>query len=335
MWLGTLAHTSEPGMSLIHKMWFALLGGTLSLALRPIYRRLHNRGVGISRLVAASAVCSYLLTVVWGAGYRTGVRLIEAAITGSAVNWPSTAALFGGTLFFSFIMMAWSVLYFGVKYYRDVETERARALAAEGEAHRAELQALRYQLNPHFLFNTMNAISTLIVEGRDRDAERMVTRLSDFLRLTLENDTEPEVPLAEEVDFAERYLEIEKIRFGDRLQSTVDISPDVLSAQVPALLLQPLVENAVRHGITPREEGGHLRVEGRRAGNRLLLRVADDGVGLSDTDDTCSSGVGLSNTRARLDALYGDDASFRIERSDGGGCAVVIDIPYHEDASTR
>ena len=323
MWLGTLAHTSEPGMSLIHKMWFALLGGTLSLALRPIYRRLHNRGVGISRLVAASAVCSYLLTVVWGAGYRTGVRLIEAAITGSAVNWPSTAALFGGTLFFSFIMMAWSVLYFGVKYYRDVETERARALAAESEAHRAELQALRYQLNPHFLFNTMNAISTLIVEGRDRDAERMVTRLSDFLRLTLE------------VDFAERYLEIEKIRFGDRLQSTVDISPDVLSAQVPALLLQPLVENAVRHGITPREEGGHLRIEGRRAGNRLLLRVADDGVGLSDTDDTCSSGVGLSNTRARLDALYGDDASFRIERSDGGGCAVVIDIPYHEDASTR
>lgn len=331
MWLGTLSYTDVPVRSLIHKFWFAVSGGVLSLGLRPLYRALYRRNLQIGRLVIIAAICSYLTTVVWGAGYKAGVRVIDASLAGTAVQWPSVQSIFSGTLFFTFIMLAWSTLYIGIKYYRDVEAERARALAAESHAHRAELQALRYQLHPHFLFNTLNAISTLVVEKKNSEAERMVARLSDFLRLTLEHDTEPEVPLAEEVDFAERYLDIEQIRFGDRLEVSVDIAPDALSAMIPALILQPLVENAVRHGIAPLEAGGRVRIEGRRAGERLLLRVEDDGVGFGAAESThelCASGVGLSNTHARLEALYGESFRFDLQRSDGGGCAVVLDLPF-------
>ena len=330
MWLGVLSHDSQPLAAFAGKMWFAVSGGLLCLLLRPLYRWLYSRDLAISLLILIAAGCSYGMTVVWSATYKPGAYAIRAAFTGGTFDWPSWGAIISGTLFYTFIMMAWSTLYFGIKYYREVEAERARALKAESHAHRAELQALRYQLHPHFLFNTMNAISTLIAEERNREAERMVTRLSDFLRLTLEQDTAPEVPLAEELDFVRRYLDIENIRFGDRLTTTIDTEPETLSALVPALVLQPIVENAVRHGIAPLESGGHLRIEARTAGNRLLLRVEDDGQGLGNkvsTRDLCQSGVGLSNTHARLKALYGDAFRFDLKRSDGGGCVVILDLP--------
>jgi two-component system, LytTR family, sensor kinase len=330
MWLGVLSHDDQPLLALAGKMWFAVSGGLLSLLLRPFYRWLYNRDLPISLLIFIAAGCSYVTTVAWSAAYKPGAYALRAGLTGGTFEWPSWGAIIGGTLFYTFIMMAWSTLYFGIKYYREVEAERARAIKAESHAHRAELQALRYQIHPHFLFNTMNAISTLIAEERNREAERMVTRLSDFLRLTLEQDTTPEVPLAEELDFARRYLDIEHIRFGDRLQATIDTEPETLSALVPALVLQPLVENAVRHGIAPLESGGHLRIEARSAGDRLLLRVEDSGRGFGDgvsTRDLCQSGVGLSNTHARLEALYGDAFRFDLKRSDGGGCVVILDLP--------
>jgi signal transduction histidine kinase len=330
MWLGVLSHDDQPLVALAGKMWFAVSGALLSLLLRPLYSWLYRRDLPISLLIFIAAGCSYVMTVAWSAVYKPGAYAMRASLTGGTFDWPSWSAIIGGTLFYTFIMMAWSTLYFGIKYYREVEAERARAVRAESHAHRAELQALRYQLHPHFLFNTMNAISTLIAEERNREAERMVTRLSDFLRLTLEQDTAPEVPLAEELDFARRYLDIEHIRFGDRLQTTIDTEPETLSALVPALVLQPLVENAIRHGIAPLESGGHLRLEARTAGDRLLLRVEDNGRGLGDgvsTRKLCQSGVGLSNTHARLEALYGDTFRFDLKRSDGGGCVVILDLP--------
>lgn len=337
MWLGVLSHESQPFAALAGKMWFAASGALLSLVLRPFYRWLYRRDLSIAVLILIAAICSYVMTVAWSALYKPGAYFLRASLTESTFDWPSWGAVISGTLFYTFIMLAWSTLYFGIKYYQEVEAERARALKAESHAHRAELQALRYQLHPHFLFNTMNAVSTLIAEERNREAERMVARLSDFLRLTLEQETAPEVPLAQEIDFTQRYLDIEQIRFGDRLQVTIDAAPNTLSALVPALVLQPLVENAVRHGIAPLERGGHLRVEARAIGDRLLLRVDDNGRGIADgvsTRDLCQSGIGLSNTDARLRALYEDDMRFDMERSDGGGCTVILELPLHRDALT-
>ena len=332
MWLGVLPHVDDPGRAFIGKMVFALTGGTLTLGLRPLYRRLHERGVSIPTLIVTSAVCSYALTVVWSILHKGSVRLLWQWVDGEALALPPFAWLISGTLFYTFIPMAWSVLYVGIKYYQDVQTERERALAAEGLAHEARLEALRYQINPHFLFNTLNAISTLVAEHKNRDAERMIARLSDFLRLTLECDGTPEVPLAEEMAFVRQYLDIQQIRFGDRLTVTYDLDAETLSARVPPLILQPLVENAVRHAIMPREAGGRLTLEARRVDDRLHLRVADDGPGPPDDDVLAkSSGVGLANVQNRLDALYGDDHRFRLDRADGGGCVVSIALPFHTD----
>lgn len=332
MWIGVVAHVDDPGRAFVGKMIFALSGGVLTLGLRPLYRRLHERGLSVPNLVIVSAVCSYLLTVVWSVLHKGGVHLLWDWIDGRALYLGSYGWLFNGTLFYTFIPMAWSVLYIGIKYYRDLQEERERALTAEGLAHQAHLQALRYQLNPHFLFNTLNAISTLVVEERNRDAERMVARLSDFLRLTLDADTRAEVPLAEELEFARRYLNIEQIRFGDRLHVSVDADPDTLSAQVPPLVLQPLVENAVRHGILPREDGGRLSIETRRVADRLHMRVADDGPGPPASDALRqSSGVGVANVRERLHALYAADAEMRMDRADGGGCVVSLTLPFHTE----
>lgn len=333
MWVGALAHVDDPLRAFVGKMMFAGLGGTLTLLLRPLYHRFHKREVSIVLLIVASAVCSYVVSVGWTMLYKGSVDLLWEWVDGKPLTIPGRSYLISGALFYTFIPMAWSVLYLGVKYYQDVQTERERALAAEGQAHRARLQALRYQLNPHFLFNTLNAVSTLIVEKKNHDAERMVARLSDFLRLTLECDSDVEVPLADELDFARRYLDIEQIRFGDRLVVTEDVDPEALSARVPPLLLQPLVENAVRHGIMPHEEGGTLLIEARRVSNRLLLRVVDDGPGPpSDTDS--ESGVGLSNTKARLESLYDGDHRFTLRRADGGGCVVRVELPFHTDSRT-
>ncbi len=336
MWIGVLSHVDDPGRAFVGKMIFAITGGTLTLGLRPLYRRLHERGVSVPKLVITSAVCAYALTVVWSIAHKGSVSLLWQWVDGEALALPPFSWLISGTLFYTFIPMAWSVLYIGIKYYQDVQTERERALAAEGLAHEARLRALRYQINPHFLFNTLNAISTLVVEHKNRDAERMIARLSDFLRLTLECDGTPEVPLAEEMAFVRQYLDIQQIRFGDRLTVTNDVDAETLSARVPPLILQPLVENAVRHAIMPREAGGHLTLEARRVDDRLHLRVADDGPGPPDADALAqSSGVGLANVQQRLETLYSDDHRFQLDRADGGGCVVSIALPFHTGAAAH
>jgi signal transduction histidine kinase len=336
MWIGVLSHVDDPGRAFVGKMIFAITGGTLTLGLRPLYRRLHERGVSVPKLVITSAVCAYALTVVWSIAHKGSVNLLWQWVDGKALALPPFSWLISGTLFYTFIPMAWSVLYIGIKYYQDVQTERERALAAEGLAHEARLRALRYQINPHFLFNTLNAISTLVVEHKNRDAERMIARLSDFLRLTLECDGTPEVPLAEEMAFVRQYLDIQQIRFGDRLTVTNDVDAETLSARVPPLILQPLVENAVRHAIMPRETGGHLTLEARRVDDRLHLRVADDGPGPPDADALAqSSGVGLANVQQRLETLYSDDHRFQLDRADGGGCVVSIALPFHTGAAAH
>jgi LytS/YehU family sensor histidine kinase len=191
----------------------------------------------------------------------------------------------------------------------------------------AKLQALRMQLNPHFLFNTLNTISALIHDDPSM-ADRMVVRLGDLLRRTLEHRDAHEVPLRDELSFLRDYLAIEQARFGDRLTATIDVAPETESLYVPFLLLQPLVENAIRHGIEPREEPGHVTVTARRDGNQLELRVVDNGDGLADAAGAPpSEGIGLANTRTRLAYLYEDEHSLELRNGSRGGLEVRVRIP--------
>jgi len=221
-------------------------------------------------------------------------------------------------------------LVYAVEYYRRYVRGVVRASQLETELARAQLQALRTQLQPHFLFNTLHAVSSLMDEDV-RAARRMIARLADLLRTTLDNSEQQEVTLLRELETLQLYLDIERERFSDRLRVEFEVHPEVLEARVPNLVLQPLVENAVRHGIAPRHEGGKVTVRASRESERLVLIVEDDGAGAESR--TPSEGVGLRNTRARLARLYPEHHSLRIVRPGEGGFRVEIEIPFVADPS--
>lgn len=214
---------------------------------------------------------------------------------------------------------------------RSRQRER-RALELEASLSRARLDALRLQINPHFLFNTLNAIASLI-HTRPEAADEMIGSLSELLRATLQGAGHHEVPLSQEMEMLRLFMDIERTRFGDRIRFVEDIDPATLKAMVPSLALQPLVENAVRHGLEPRVEHGTVTVRARRDGERLILSVGDDGAGFSSDQDRDGrqgpGGIGLANTRDRLRALYGEEQSLTIERGASGGTVVSINIPFH------
>ena len=323
------------GFMVVSKAVLAALGLLTTLALRPLYRRLASRAGSPWLALAAALVASYLAALAWTAVYNVFYAAYWSAWFPEPQRITRLSHLFSGAVYHAFALFAWSVLYFGLKSYEALQLERERSLRAEAGAHEARLRALRYQLNPHFLFNTLNAISTLVVEERSREAAAMLARLSEFLRLTLDGGSAAEIPLAEEIEFVRRYLEIEQIRFGERLRVHVAVDDAALPVLVPALLLQPLVENAVRHAVAPREEGGRIEIEARRHGSGLLLRVVDDGGGLVAAPDAAGGagrGIGLANTRERLRQCYGGDG--RLELRDGadgaGGLEVRIEIPVRE-----
>jgi signal transduction histidine kinase len=201
--------------------------------------------------------------------------------------------------------------------------ELAQALSA---AQHAQLAALRYQLNPHFLFNTLNAISAMIVTRRNDEAELMTDKLSSFLRASLASDPTELVPLDQELTLMEDYLEIESIRFGERLHVEIDCASDACGVPVPSFLLQPLVENAIKYGVAPSLEPVNIRVTGRREGEHLVVTVEDDGKGAANAVPAGGTGVGLQNVRRRLSALYGDSASVEAG-SRSPGYASVIRMP--------
>jgi signal transduction histidine kinase len=214
-----------------------------------------------------------------------------------------------------------------VLYYRESRERALRAAQLETKLVEAHLQRLQQQLHPHFLFNTLHAISTLM--HRDvEEADRTLMRLSDLLRLTLDNLGQQEITLKSELDFVTKYLQIEETRFTDRLVSRFDVRPEALDALVPNMLLQPLVENAIKHGIARKTGPGHIDVTARREGDKLWMEVRDDGVGLTETALVAlQKGIGVSTTRARLQHLYGADYRFEFHRQPGG-LAVVVVIPW-------
>jgi len=222
--------------------------------------------------------------------------------------------------FHSSLPTYWLILF--VYWALDYSGRASRLKASLTEAR---LNALKTQLNPHFLFNTLNSISSLMYTDTEA-ADRMMTRLSELLRSTIHNNGAQEVTLREELEFVDRYLEIEKIRFEERLRIHVRVQPEALDGLVPAFSLQPLVENALRHGIGPRESGGLLAIEGRLDGGDLVIRVTDDGAGSKGAP--VREGIGLTNTRSRLEELYGGAASMSTGNAEGGGFFVELGVPY-------
>jgi two-component system, LytTR family, sensor kinase len=210
-----------------------------------------------------------------------------------------------------------------IAYYQD---QAVRASQLEARLALAELQALKMQLHPHFLFNTLHAVSALM--QRDvKAADQMIARLSEFLRMSLEAGGVQEVTLRRELEFLERYLEIEKIRFRDRLTVATHVAPEALDARVPNLILQPLVENAIRHGISKRRGAGRVEITALRENGTLELAVRDDGPGFPESG-VVDEGIGLSNTRLRLEQLYGSRHRFEITNAPSGGLVVSLGIPF-------
>jgi two-component system LytT family sensor kinase len=287
-----------------------------------------------------------------GRGRRWALRHLGAGLTLAGASSVLTAWLVAGEpsvshpgriLTFSYLLetigiecvilnliMYWMVVFahLGWHYYQRFREREVQAAELRRELVEARLDALRMQLNPHFLFNTLHAISALIHEDPET-ADRMVARLSELLRLSLDASKAQEVPLTEELDFLDRYLEIEQTRFGDRLRIEKQIAPEVREALVPYLILQPLVENAIRHGIEPREETGHLLISARRDNGQLDLRIRDNGSGLPESASVPTrQGIGLANTRSRLGHLYGQDYGFDLAPAPGGGLEARLTIPF-------
>ena len=225
------------------------------------------------------------------------------------------------------LMAGFARSYYFQQKEQQEEAERLeeRAEALEAQLTEARLKALRMQLNPHFLFNTLHAVSTLV----DRDpagVRRMIARLSELLRHVLDEEAPQEVPLSEELDFLEDYLEIQSIRFQGDLDTRIDVPPDIRDAQVPNLLLQPVVENAIKHGASQVRGVGRIDIRGRRDGDRLVLTVEDNGPGLPAAQE---DGLGLRNVRARLQALYGDEQALRLSSTPEEGTRATLELPYH------
>ncbi|MGH9856750.1 MAG: sensor histidine kinase, partial [Acidobacteriota bacterium] len=216
-----------------------------------------------------------------------------------------------------------------VDYYRRLQKREVDLTQLEKQLADAQLQALKMQLHPHFLFNTLNSVSALMYKDVNA-AEEMVRKLTNFLHMTLESSGSQEVTLEKELDFLNYYLQIEQIRFQDRLAIEMKIDPSTLDARVPNLIMQPIVENAIRHGVATRSAHGHIQISSRKQNGVIQLQVQDNGPGLDSLNGEIREGVGLSNTRLRLQQIYGDAYRFDLINSPEGGVLATVELPYQK-----
>lgn len=223
--------------------------------------------------------------------------------------------------------------YFALEYQKKLNENERKVLQLETRLAQAQLQALKMQLHPHFLFNTMNAISTLILKGEIKKANNMLVLFSDFLRMTLEETGSQTVPLQTELLFVERYLEVEKVRFQDKMNVVMEIQPSTTSLMVPNLILQPLIENAVKHAISKKTTDGFIYIVTKSIKSKLVIQIKDNGPGIKDISafNLNNSGIGLKNTKERLSKLYGDKASIRFENINESGLLVTLELPVTGD----
>jgi two-component system LytT family sensor kinase len=314
----------------IHTLLLTAAGYSLTLLMAAIYRRL------IRLKPVITWVSSIVIVLVASASFSAIETWSHATFVRPGLR-PQGLEFLGAILLDFSLLAAWSALYYGINYYLLLEEQTDRLLRLEHQASAAQLAMLRYQLNPHFLFNTLNSISTLVLLKQTERANAMLSRLSSFLRYTLVNEPMGQVTVEQEVETLKLYLEIEKMRFEDRLRPHFDIDPGVARARLPSLLLQPLVENAIKYAVTPQEGGADIAVEARRVGDRVQITVTDTGPGPGPDGQVLSpgqssTGVGLPNIRDRLAQAYGADHRFETQTNLNGGFSVIIEIPFQMEA---
>jgi len=330
---------AQPWSFLIIVLIATITGASISLILSVIYRALINRRPiitwGVTAVVLAIAVGLYAFIDSW---------VISLYRPSSDAGF---AQLFVGVFYLDLTLLgAWSALYYAINFFLQVEEQNDQLIRLENQATSAQLAMLRYQLNPHFLFNTLNSISTLVLLKQTEPANAMLSRLSSFLRYTLVNEPTARVTVAQEVETLKLYLDIELMRFEERLRTEFRIDDAARNALMPSLLLQPLVENAIKYAVSPLEEGAQITIGAQLIGSVLRVTVSDTGPGLqpgtdpaklfgvtSDNSDAAttghySTGVGLANIRDRLAQAYGENQRFEIANGADGGFSVVIELPF-------
>ena len=314
----------QPLSFLVPVLISAVTGYSITLILSVIYRYVIEKrpiitwGTTLLAVTIGSGLYAYMDT--W----------VLQTIRQSADETPFAQLLLGALFKDGLLLGGWSALYFAINYFVRAEEQADQMLRLEAQATSAQLTMLRYQLNPHFLFNTLNSISTLVLLKQTEQANAMLSRLSSFLRFTLINEAAAKVPLTQEIETLKLYLDIEKMRFEERLRTNFDIDPAASNALVPSLLLQPLVENAIKYAVTPKEEGADISVSAQLIGQRVRIIVSDTGPGLQpgQQDHSLSTGVGMANTRERLSQAYGDDQRFEHYVKASGGFEVLLELPY-------
>lgn len=322
-YIGSLMHEMRDIYTLIIILG-AYAGFLLTIPLRYFYRRIWELAPPLMVLIAI--VASYVISVLW-------------AVIDNATYWeiykfgfrPDSPFFYlKNSLAKFYIILSWSGLYFGIKYYQMLQEEKQKALLASSMAHQAQLKMLRYQLNPHFLFNTLNAISTLILIKDSDKANKMVNKLSRFLRFSLDNDPIKKVRLEKEIDALLLYLDIEKVRFDEQLEVTIDLSEETKQALVPSLICQPLIENSIKYAIAQVEGIGKVGIRSKKVGDDLEIAISDNGPELESDPNKLfrKEGVGLNNIQQRLQSLYGKNFVFNMSKNEGSGLCVTIVIPF-------
>jgi sensor histidine kinase YesM len=309
-------------MWLVHTALLTATGYSLTLLMGALFRRLIKMRVLWTVMLSFGAVvlASMAFSVIETWSYATFLK---------PDSRPVGFEYLGAILLNFSLLAAWGALYYGINYYILLEEQITQRERLENQASSAQLAMLRYQLNPHFLFNTLNSISTLVLLKQTERANAMLARLSSFLRYTLANESSAKVTLAQEVETLKLYLEIEKMRFEDRMRPHFRVESDTIGARLPSLLLQPLIENAIKYAVTPSESGADIWITASRQGDGVRIEVADNGDGgNADMAATQSTGVGLANIRERLAQAYGSAHGFTTRKNEQGGFSVVVEIPY-------
>jgi hypothetical protein len=326
--LSGIANSME-AMFVVHILLLTATGYSATLLMASLYRRLIVMRalwtvlISLGTVMLASAAFSFIETWSFATFVRPDAR-------------PEGIEFFGAIILDFALLAAWSALYYGINYYLLLEEEIDQRARLESQASSAQLAMLRYQLNPHFLFNTLNSISTLVLLKQTERANAMLARLSSFLRYTLANEPTAQVTLAQEVETLKLYLEIEKMRFEERLRPHFRIEAETIGARLPSLLLQPLVENAIKYAVTPSEDGADIWITASREGAAVRIEVADSGPrGGAGLVSVHSTGVGLANIQDRLTQAYGPAHGFTTRSNERGGFSVIIEIPVDTDSKDR
>ncbi len=312
----------------------AITGFSISLVLSVLYERLISQRPVVTWTITGVALIISVSIYAFVEAWTLGLYF-------PASDGPFLQRMLGFYFLQATLLGGWSALYYAINFFLQVEEQNDQLQRLEMQATSAQLAMLRYQLNPHFLFNTLNSISTLVLLKQTGPANAMLTRLSSFLRHTLVNEPGGKVTLAEEIETLKLYLDIERMRFEERLRTEFRIAPETADACLPSLLLQPLVENAIKYAVSPQEEGAQIILTAQLVGQRLRVTVSDTGPGLPTAGERPilpatmtgegrmeSTGVGLANIRDRLAQAYGEDHLFEIRTPPDGGFTVIIELPY-------